>query len=85
MNKFQKVAAVAVMVGGMALGGGVAHADDGKDYKDLNGLLIGNLQFVQCEQEFNGGVLFAPVQVTVTGDNTQAIGNSCAVVGSDID
>ncbi|MEV5433860.1 hypothetical protein [Streptomyces sp. NPDC052701] len=79
MNKFQKVAAVAVMVGGMALGGGVAHADDGKDGKDLTDLIIGNVQIVECEQEFDGGLAFAPVQVTVTGDNTQAIGNSCLV------
>ena len=89
MNKFQKAAAVAVMVGGMALGGGVAHAGDGDykhdykhyeyDFKDY--FLVGNLQAVDCDQEFDGGAAFAPIQATVTGDNTQVIGNFCTVVG----
>ncbi|MEV5433861.1 hypothetical protein [Streptomyces sp. NPDC052701] len=85
MDKLKKAAAVAVMVGGMALGGGVAHADDGYDHKDAADLVIGNLQVVECAQEFEGGVLFVPVQVTLTGDNTQAIGNSCLVAASNDD
>ncbi|MEV5318030.1 hypothetical protein AB0K92_10265 [Streptomyces sp. NPDC052687] len=78
MDKLKKTAAVAVMVGGMALGGGVAHADDGHDYKDI---ILGNVQIVQCDQDFNGGALFTPAQVTGTGDNTQVIGNFCTVIG----
>ncbi|HZF89969.1 hypothetical protein [Streptomyces sp.] len=81
MDKLKKAAAVAVMVGGMALGGGVAHAGDGHDYKDAGDVIIGNLQAVECNQEFDGGVAFVPAQVTVTGDNTQVIGNFCTVVG----
>jgi hypothetical protein len=90
MSKFKKVTAVAVMVGGMALGGGVAHAGDG-DYKDdykhvyeydiKDYILVGNLQAVDCDQEFNAGAAFAPIQATGTGDNTQVIGNFCTVVG----
>jgi hypothetical protein len=85
MDKLKKATAVAIMVGGMALGGGVAHADDGKDHKDAADFVIGNVQIVECDQEFDGGLAFAPIQVTVTGDNTQAIGNSCLVVGPDND
>ncbi|MEV5318031.1 hypothetical protein AB0K92_10270 [Streptomyces sp. NPDC052687] len=82
MKKFQKAAAVAAMVGGMALSGGVAHACD-KDAPEAkpSGLSLDNLQLVECDQEFNGGLIFAPVQVTVLGDNTQAIGNFCTVAG----
>ncbi|GAP46610.1 hypothetical protein [Streptomyces azureus] len=82
MNKFQKATAVAVMVGGMALSGGVAHACD-KDKSDdkPSGVAIDNLQVVECDQDFNGGLAFAPVQIAVLGDNTQAIGNFCTVVG----
>ncbi|MEU9366789.1 hypothetical protein AB0D78_41225 [Streptomyces avermitilis] len=76
MNKVKKVAAVAVMVGGMALGGGVAHASDGPD------VFIPNLQLVDCQQEFEGGAAFIPVQgAAAAGDNTQNIGNFCTVVG----
>ncbi|MEV5432544.1 hypothetical protein [Streptomyces sp. NPDC052701] len=99
MSKLKKAVAVAVMVGGMALGGGIAHADDGHDYKyeykyeykykykydNKDYFYLGNLQAVECDQDFNGGVAFAPVQVTGTGDNTQVIGNFCAVVGPDGD
>jgi hypothetical protein len=64
MNKFQKATAVAVMVGGMALSGGVAHAcDKGKS------------------DDKPSGIAFAPIQIAVLGDNTQAIGNFCTVVG----
>ncbi|HZF89971.1 hypothetical protein [Streptomyces sp.] len=82
MKKFQKAAAVAVMVGGMALSGGVAHAcDKDKSEEKPSGIAIDNLQLVECDQEFNGGLIFAPVQVTVIGDNTQTIGNFCTVAG----
>jgi hypothetical protein len=96
MSAFKKVAAVAVMVGGMALGGGVAHAGDGDDYKHgykddykhgykyedyKDYFLLGNLQVVDCDQDFNAGAAFAPIQTTGTGDNTQVIGNFCTVVG----
>jgi hypothetical protein len=83
MSKFKKAAAVAVMVGGMALGGGVAHAGDGDDYKHgyKDYFLLGNLQVVDCDQEFDAGAAFAPIQTTATGDNTQLIGNFCTVVG----
>ncbi|MET7609339.1 hypothetical protein [Streptomyces avermitilis] len=78
MSKLKKVAAVAVMVGGMALGGGAAaHAGD-----DPSGVIIGNLQAVDCDQDFAGGAAFAPVQgAAATGDNHQNIGNFCTVVG----
>ncbi|MFI9339931.1 hypothetical protein ACIG0D_01440 [Streptomyces sp. NPDC052773] len=81
MDKLKKAAAVAVMVGGMALGGGVAHADGGDDYKDAADIVLGNVQIVECDQDFNGGALFVPAQITGTGDNTQVIGNFCTVVG----
>ncbi|MFF0001057.1 hypothetical protein [Streptomyces avermitilis] len=83
MSKLKKVAAVAVMVGGMALGGGAAaHAGDGPLYYDPSGLIIGNLQAVHCDQDFDGGAAFAPIQgAAATGDNHQNIGNFCTVIG----
>ncbi|MEU2588543.1 hypothetical protein ABZ612_38080 [Streptomyces avermitilis] len=81
MSKLKKVAAVAVMVGGMALGGGVAHACDGPLYDDPSGVIIGNLQAVDCDQEFDGGAAFAPVQGAATEGNHQNIGNFCTVIG----
>ncbi|MEU9371601.1 hypothetical protein AB0D71_44695 [Streptomyces avermitilis] len=81
MSKFKKVAAVAVMVGGMALGGGAAYACDAPGYDDPSGVIIGNLQAVNCDQEFEGGAVFAPVQLASTDGNTQNIGNFCTVVG----
>ncbi|MFF8228872.1 hypothetical protein [Streptomyces caelestis] len=86
MNKFQKATAVAVMVGGMALSGGVAHACDGgkgKSDDKPSGVAIDNLQAVECEQEV-GSLITVPVQVTVLGDSTQVVGNNfCTVVGPD--
>ncbi|MFG2380396.1 hypothetical protein [Streptomyces avermitilis] len=81
MSTFKKVAAVAVMVGGMALGGGVAHACDGPVYDLPSGVSIDNLQTVKCTQEFEGGAAFAPVQPASTEGNSQNIGNFCTVVG----
>ena len=81
MIKLKKVAAVVVMVGGMALGGGVAHAGNGHGYDDPSGVIIGNLQDVHCDQDFSGGGVYAPPQAGVGGDNNQAIGNFCTVVG----
>ncbi|MET7855245.1 hypothetical protein [Streptomyces avermitilis] len=82
MSKLKKVAAVAVMVGGMALGGGVANAAGGHGYDDPAGLFIPNLQAVNCNQEFDGGLAFAPIQgAALAGDNTQNIGNFCTVIG----
>ncbi|MFJ9961755.1 hypothetical protein [Streptomyces avermitilis] len=81
MSTFKKVAAVAVMVGGMALGGGVAHACDGPVYDLPSGVSIDNLQTVNCTQEFEGGAAFAPVQLASTDGNSQNIGNFCTVVG----
>ncbi|MET7609462.1 hypothetical protein [Streptomyces avermitilis] len=72
MNKVKKVAAVAVMVGGMALGGGVAHAGD-----DPADVILPNL--VNCQQKFEGGAGFAPVQGAAEG-NTQNIGRFCTVI-----
>ncbi|MFF0032536.1 hypothetical protein ACFYS7_30875 [Streptomyces avermitilis] len=84
MNKLRKTAAVAVMVGGMALGGGVAHGDDNNQkignsctvigpvtddahvYDSQADVIIGNLQAVQCNQDFAGGAAFAPVQGLAT-------------------
>lgn len=84
MNKFQKAAAVAVMVGGMALGNGAAYAcDHGGSDDQPSGTAIDNLQAVECNQDFDGGLLFAPVQINVGGDNSQTIGNFCTVVGPD--
>ncbi|GGW27661.1 hypothetical protein ACIP4U_01595 [Streptomyces caelestis] len=82
MDKLKKAAAVAVMVGGMALGGGVAHAGDGYDHKDAGDVIIGNLQSVQCKQEV-GDITTVPVGVGVGGESTQVIGNNfCTVIGS---
>ncbi|GGW27673.1 hypothetical protein ACIP4U_01600 [Streptomyces caelestis] len=87
MDKLKKAAAVAVMVGGMALGGGVAHADGGhdfyKDSRDAGDVIIGNLQNVQCKQEV-GDITALPVAVpAVEGESTTVIGNNfCTVIGS---
>ncbi|MET7848714.1 hypothetical protein [Streptomyces avermitilis] len=81
MSKLKKVAAVAVMVGGMALGGGAAHAAGGHGFDDPTDVIIGNLQAVNCHQEFDGGLAFAPIQGASTDGNTQNIGNFCTVVG----
>ncbi|MEV7790771.1 hypothetical protein [Streptomyces sp. NPDC087512] len=79
MHKFKKVAAVAVMVGGIGLAGaGAASANGGHSFGEpFPGISIDNLQVLQCEQEFDGGTAFAPVTGAVTGDNTQNIGNFC--------
>ncbi|WP_338898217.1 hypothetical protein WBG99_23585 [Streptomyces sp. TG1A-60] len=83
MNKFKRAAAVAAMVGGLGLaGGGVASANGG-DYYDVPApFAVDNLQVVECEQEFDGGLAFAPVATAVTGDVEQNIGNFCTVIGS---
>ncbi|GAA5704539.1 hypothetical protein SM007_33410 [Streptomyces avermitilis] len=75
MNRVKKVAAVGVMVGGMALGGGVAHASD-----DPADVILPNLQVVDCQQEFDGGAAFAPAQGAATDGNTRHIGNFCTVI-----
>lgn len=66
MNKLKKTAAVAVMVGGMALGGGVAQGDDntqsiGSFCAAKSSDAIGNLQVLKCNQDFDAGAAFAPV------------------------
>ncbi|MGW7045997.1 hypothetical protein ACWGDT_25560 [Streptomyces avermitilis] len=81
MSKLKKVAAVAVMVGGMALGGGVANAAGGHGYDDPTDIIIGNLQAVNCHQDFDGGLAYAPIQGISTESNTENIGNFCTVVG----
>jgi hypothetical protein len=82
MQKLKKAAAVAVMVGGLGLvGGGVASASGGHDYDDVP-FAVDNLQVVDCEQDFAGGLAFAPVVGAVTGDNNENIGNFCTVIGS---
>ncbi|MET7607766.1 hypothetical protein ABZU45_32425 [Streptomyces avermitilis] len=81
MSKLKKVAAVAVMVGGMALGGGVANAAGGHGLDDPADIIIGNLQPVNCHQDFDGGLAFAPTQGISTEGNSQNIGNFCTVVG----
>ncbi|WP_338898218.1 hypothetical protein WBG99_23590 [Streptomyces sp. TG1A-60] len=82
MNKFKRAAAVAAMVGGLGLaGGGVASAYCDGDYDAPAPSAVDNLQVVECEQEFDGGLAFAPV-TTATGDVEQNIGNFCTVIGS---
>ncbi|MFF0157590.1 hypothetical protein ACFYRY_08620 [Streptomyces sp. NPDC005263] len=82
MHKFKKAAAVAAMVGGLGLvGSGVASANGGHDYDDPFDFAVNNLQVVNCDQEFDGGLAFAPVGST-TGDTEQNIGNFCTVIGS---
>ncbi|MET7888458.1 hypothetical protein [Streptomyces avermitilis] len=81
MSKLKKVAAVAVMVGGMALGGGVANAAGGHGLDDPADIIIGNLQPVNCHQDFDGGAAFAPIQGISTEGDSQNIGNFCTVVG----
>ncbi|MFF9812060.1 hypothetical protein [Streptomyces sp. NPDC014006] len=82
MQKLKKVAAVAVMVGGIGLvGGGVASAHGGQDY-DGSLPYVHNLQVVDCDQDFDGGTAFANTPAVTTGDSTQNIGNFCTVIGS---
>jgi hypothetical protein len=82
MHKFKKAAAVAAMVGGLGLvGGGVASASGGHDYDDPFDFAVNNLQVVECDQDFDGGTLFAPVG-SLAGDTEQNIGNFCTVIGS---
>lgn len=75
MQKLKKIAAVAVMVGGVGIvGSGVATAND-------NPFFIDNIQVASCEQSFDAGTAFAPVTVgPIGGDNTQNIGNFCSQV-----
>ncbi|MET7688846.1 hypothetical protein ABZT06_12870 [Streptomyces sp. NPDC005483] len=83
MQKLKKVAAVAVMVGGLGLvGGGVASAQGGHGYDGDFPSAVNNLQVVDCDQEFATGAAFAPVVGTVGGDNSENIGNFCTVIGS---
>ena len=82
MQKLKKVAAVAVMVGGLGLvGGGVASAQGGHGYDGDFPSAVNNLQVVDCEQDFDGGTLTNTPTVAV-GDNNQNIGNFCTVIGS---
>ncbi|MEU0075832.1 hypothetical protein ABZ027_40860 [Streptomyces sp. NPDC006332] len=82
MQKLKKVAAVAVMVGGLGLvGGGVASANGGHDYDEGIPFAVNNLQVVDCEQDFHPGA-FTNTPLAVTGDSTQHIGNFCTVIGS---
>ncbi|MDH6623511.1 hypothetical protein M2271_001298 [Streptomyces sp. LBL] len=75
MHKLKKAAAVAVMVGGIGLiGSGVASANGDPS--------IDNLQLVDCEQSFDGGLAFAPVTGATGGDQETNIGNFCTVIGS---
>jgi len=59
MNKLKKAAAVSFMVGGMALGGGVAHGDDNTQTigsvcaVSPSGAVAGNLQVLRCNQDFD--------------------------------
>ena len=82
MHNLKKAAAVALMVGGIGLGGsGVAsaHGAVGDPYVD-------NRQVVECDQEFDGGTATTgSITVPVTGDVEQHIGNFCTVVGGDVD
>ncbi|MFF6781143.1 hypothetical protein [Streptomyces sp. NPDC012510] len=78
MNKLMKAAAVAVagaavMIGGTAVGGTVAHAEDtpavgsfctvintaadAGEGDGTSGLITGNQGTVECEQDFDGGVV----------------------------
>jgi hypothetical protein len=84
MQKLKKVAAVAVMVGGLGLaGGGVASAHGGHDYDEQYPVAVDNLQVVDCEQTFETGAAFTNLGVgPIGGDNTQNIGNFCTVIGS---
>ncbi|MFE9773073.1 hypothetical protein ACFYOV_15610 [Streptomyces sp. NPDC005931] len=83
MQKLKRVATVAAMVGGLGLvGGGVASAsanyDHDHDYPF--DIVIGNAQFVECDQSFDAGtVTLVP---PTTGDQEVNIGNECTVVGS---
>lgn len=80
MQKLKRAAAVAVMVGGIALvGGGVASASGGHDYDGPYPHGIDNLQVVECEQEFDAGAAFTNLGPAVDGD--QNIGNFCTVIG----
>jgi hypothetical protein len=71
MNKLKKTAAVAVMVGGMALGGGIAHGDDNTQSignvcaAKSSDAIAGNLQALKCNQDFDAGAAFAPTQGVV--------------------
>ncbi|WP_234443106.1 hypothetical protein [Streptomyces cellulosae] len=81
MQKLKKVAAVAVMVGGLGLvGGGVASAHGGHDYDDFP-FAVNNLQVVDCDQDFDGGTAFANLPIA-GGDSNSNIGNFCTVIGS---
>jgi hypothetical protein len=67
MNKLKKTAALAVMVGGMALSGGIAHGDDTQSIGSFcaakSSDAIGNLQALQCDQDFDAGTAFGVVPV----------------------
>ncbi len=83
MQKLKKAAAVALMVGGLGLvGGGVASAHGGHDYDEQFPVAVDNLQVVDCEQTFDGGLAFANGGLEVGGDSNSNIGNFCTVVGS---
>ncbi|MEV7974988.1 hypothetical protein [Streptomyces sp. NPDC086519] len=80
MQKLKKAAAVAVMVGGIGLaGGGVASAGDFNDPYPVD-VAANNVQLADCQQTFDSGAAFAPVNGAVTGDLNQNIGNFCANV-----
>ena len=83
MRKLKKAAAVAIMVGGIALaGGGVASASGGHGYDEPfpYDVAIENLQIVECDQDFDGGAAFTNTG-PLAGDGDQNIGNFCTVTG----
>jgi hypothetical protein len=84
MHKLKKVAAVAVMVGGLGLvGGGVASATGGHDYDDAPfGVAINNLQSVQCEQQFEAASIDPLLPALAIAGEESNVGNFCTVVGS---
>ncbi|WP_037682357.1 hypothetical protein [Streptomyces cellulosae] len=83
MQKLKKAAAVALMVGGLGMvGGGVASAHGGHDYDEQFPVAVDNLQLVNCEQAFDGGLGFVNGGLEVGGDSNSNIGNFCTVVGS---
>ncbi|MET8943911.1 hypothetical protein ABZX30_10035 [Streptomyces sp. NPDC004542] len=79
MRRFKKVMLMTSVVSGIGLtAAGAAQAEDcgGKPPHPP----AGNVQSVDCDQEFRAGLITVNVPVTVLGDSVTNIGNFCPVI-----
>ncbi|MET8246312.1 hypothetical protein ABZV31_18945 [Streptomyces sp. NPDC005202] len=80
MRRFKKVMLVTTVLGGVGLTatGAAQAADCGGDPPHT---AIDNAQLLDCEQQFQSGLITINAPVAVLGDSVTNIGNFCTMVG----